>query len=68
MKKIKKLYKSAFSDKQIIEIKKQMHIDPILTQKFVLKVCRNKKRIKFNCRPLQKIVCTAALQIVLLNL
>ena len=26
-----KMYKSAFSDKQIIEIKKQMHIDPIFT-------------------------------------
>ena len=26
-----KMYKSAFSDKQIIEIKKQMQIDPIFT-------------------------------------
>ena len=50
-----KMYKSAFSDKQIIEIKKKMHIDPIFTysdSEIALKVCRNKQRIKFNCRPL----------------
>ena len=40
-----KMYKSAFSDKQIIEIKKKMHIDPIFTysdSEIALKVCRNK--------------------------
>ena len=50
-----KMYKSAFSDKQIIEIKKKMHIDPIFTysdSEIALKVCRNKQRFKFNCRPL----------------
>ena len=50
-----KMYKSAFSDKQIIEIKKKMHIDPIFTysdSEIALKVCRNKQRIKFNRRPL----------------
>ena len=50
-----KMYKSAFSDKQIIEIKKKMHIDPILTyseSEIALKVCRNKQRLKFNHRPL----------------
>ena len=52
-----KMYKSAFSDKQIIEIKKKMHIDPIFTysdSEIALKVCRNKQRIKFNRRPLCK--------------
>jgi len=50
-----KMYKSAFSDKQIIEIKKKMHIDPIFTysdSEIALKVCRNKQRFKFNPRPL----------------
>ena len=50
-----KMYKSAFSDKQIIEIKKKMHIDPIFTysdSEIALKVCRNKQRFKFNRRPL----------------
>ena len=50
-----KMYKSAFSDKQIIEIKKKMHIDPISKysdSEIALKVCRNKLRIKLNCRPL----------------
>ena len=43
-----KVYKGAFSDKKIIEIKKQMHIDPIFTysdSEIALKVCRNKQRI-----------------------
>jgi hypothetical protein len=50
-----KMYKSVFFDKQIIEIKKKMHIDPIFTfsdSEIALKVCRNKQRIKFNRRPL----------------
>ena len=52
-----KMYKSAFSDKQIIEIKKKnAHcIDPIFTysdSEIALKVCRNKLRIKLNHRPL----------------
>ena len=47
-----KMYKSAFSDKQTIEIKKKMHIDPIFTysdSEIALKVCRNKQRFKFEC-------------------
>ena len=50
-----KMYKSAFSDKQIIEIKKKMHIDPIFTysdSEIALKVCRNKQRFKLNRSPL----------------
>jgi hypothetical protein len=50
-----KMYKDVFSDKQIIEIMKKMHIDPIFTysdSEIALKVCRNKQRIKFNHRPL----------------
>ena len=50
-----KMYKSAFSDKQIIEIKKKMHIDPIFTysdSEIALKVCRNKQRFKLNHSPL----------------
>ena len=50
-----KLYKVVFSDKQITEIKKKMHIDPIFTysdSEIALKVCRNKQRFKFNRRPL----------------
>ena len=49
------MYKSAFSDKQIIEIKKKMHIDPIFTysdSEIALKVCRNKQRFKLNRSPL----------------
>ena len=52
-----KMYKSAFSDKQIIEIKKKMHIDPIFTysdSEIALKVCRNKQRFKFN----RRLLCT----------
>jgi hypothetical protein len=44
-----KMYKIAFSDKQIIGIKKKMHIDPIFTysdSEIAWKVCRNKLRIK----------------------
>ena len=49
--------KGVFSDKQITEIKKKMHmhIDPIFTysdSEIALKVCRNKQRFKFNHRPL----------------
>ena len=50
-----KMYKVVFSDKQITEIKKKMHIDPIFTysdSEIALKVCRNKQRFKFNRRPL----------------
>jgi hypothetical protein len=50
-----KMYKSAFSVKQIIEIKKKMHIDPIFTysdSEIALKVCRNKQRFKLNRSPL----------------
>ena len=51
-----KMYKrSAFSDKQIIEIKKKIHIDPIFTysdSEIASKVCRNKQRTKFNSKPL----------------
>ena len=50
-----KLYKVVFSDKQITEIKKKMHIDPIFTYsdpEIALKVCKNKQRFKFNRRPL----------------
>ena len=50
-----KMYKVVFSDKQITEIKKKMHIDPIFTYsdpEIALKVCRNKQRFKFNRRPL----------------
>ena len=50
-----KVYKVAFSDKQITEIKKKMHIDPIFTysdSEIALKVCRNKQRFKLNCGPL----------------
>ena len=39
-----KMFKVVFSDKQITEIKKKMHIDPILTYcdpEIALKVCRN---------------------------
>ena len=49
------MYKSAFSDKQIIEIKKKMHIDPIFTysdSEIALKVWRNKQRFKLNRSPL----------------
>ena len=40
------MYKVAFSDIQITEIKKKMHMDPIFTysdSEIALKVCRNKK-------------------------
>ena len=50
-----KMYKSAFYDKQIIETKKKMHIDPIFTysdSEIALKVCRNKQRFKLNRSPL----------------
>ena len=50
-----KMYKVVFSDKQITEIKKKMHIDPIFTYsdpEIALKVCKNKQRFKFNRRPL----------------
>ena len=50
-----KCIKDTFPNKQIIEIKKKPHIDPIFTYWFseiALKVCRNKQGIKFNCRPL----------------
>ena len=50
-----KMCKSAFSVKQIIEIKKKMHIDPIFTysdSEIALKVCRNKQRFKLNRSPL----------------
>ena len=50
-----KVYKVAFSDKQITEIKKKMHIDTTFTyfdSEIALKVCRNKQRIKFNPSPL----------------
>jgi len=50
-----KLYKVVFSDKQITEIKKKMHTDPIFTYsdpEIALKVCKNKLRFKFNRRPL----------------
>ena len=50
-----KMYKSAFSDKQTIEIKKKMHIDPIFTHsdsEIAFKVCRNKQRFKLNRSPL----------------
>ena len=50
-----KLFKVVFSDKQITEIKKKMHIDPIFTYsdpEIALKVCKNKLRFKFNRRPL----------------
>ena len=50
-----KMYKIVFSDKQITEIKKKMHIDLIFTypdSEIALKVCRNKQRFKFNRRPL----------------
>ena len=50
-----KLYKVVISDKQITEIKKKMHIDPIFTYsdpEIALKVCKNKQRFKFNRRPL----------------
>ena len=49
-----KLNKVVFSDKQITEIKKKMHIDPIFTYfdpEIALKVCRNNLRFKFNRRP-----------------
>ena len=49
-----KLNKVVFSDKQITEIKKKMHIDPIFTYsdpEIALKVCRNKLRFKLNRRP-----------------
>ena len=50
-----KMYKVEFSDKQITEIKKKMHIDPIFTysdSEIASKVCRNKQRFKFNRSPL----------------
>ena len=50
-----KLFEVVFSDKQISEIKKKMHIDPIFTYsdpEIALKVCKNKLRFKFNRRPL----------------
>jgi hypothetical protein len=50
-----KMYKVVFSDKQITEIKRKMHIDNIFTysdSEIALKVCRNKLRIKLNRRPL----------------
>ena len=50
-----KCIKVTFSNKQIGEIKKKLHIDPIFTywdSEIALKVCGNKQRIKFNCRPL----------------
>ena len=49
-----KVYKVAFSDKQITEIKKKMHIDTTFTyfdSEIALKVCRNKLRFKFNRSP-----------------
>ena len=55
------MYKVVFSDKQITEIKKKMHIDPIFTYsdpEIALKVCRNKQRFKFNHRPLCKTMLT----------
>ena len=48
-----KVYKVAFSDKQITEIKKKMHIDTTFTyfdSDIALKVCRNKQTFKFNYR------------------
>ena len=56
-----KMYKSAFSLKQIIEIKKKMHIDPIFTysdSEIALKVCRNKQRLKLNRSPLCAVLAT----------
>ena len=50
-----KMYKSAFSDKQVIEIKKKMHIDSFFTyshSEIALKAFRNIQRFKFNPRPL----------------
>ena len=52
---ILKMYKVVFPDKQITEIKKKMHIDPIFTysdSEIALKVSRNKQRFKFNRRTL----------------
>ena len=49
------LYKVVFSNKQITEIKKKMHIDLIVTcsdSEIALKVCRNKQRFKLNRSPL----------------
>ena len=54
-----KMYKVVFSDKQIAEIKRKMHIDNIFTysdSEIALKVCRNKLRIKLNRRPLSCVV------------
>ena len=55
-----KMYKVVFSDKQIIETKKKMHIDPIFTYsdpEIALKICRNKQRFKFKPRPLCHVSC-----------
>ena len=50
-----KMYKDVFSDKQITEIKKKIHIDYIFTysdSEIALKVCRNKQTFIFNYRAL----------------
>ena len=49
------MYKVIFSDKEITEIKKKIHIDPISMysdSEIALKVCRNKQRFKLNRSPL----------------
>ena len=50
-----KYIKMMFFNKQIVNIKKKMRIDPIFSysdSEIALKVCRNKQRIKFNRRTL----------------
>ena len=56
-----KSIKDTFSNKQIIEIKKKMHIDSFFTyshSEIALKACRNIQRFKFDCRPLHHVVKT----------
>ena len=50
-----KCIKDTFSNKQIIEIKKKLHIHSFFTyshSEIALKACRNIQRFKFICRPL----------------
>ena len=56
-----KYIKDAFFNKQIIEIRKKMHIDSFFTyshSEIALKACRNIQRFKFDCRPLHHVVKT----------
>ena len=56
-----KCIKVTFSNKQIVKIKKKLHIDPIFTywdSEIASKVSKRFKRIKFDCRAL----CTLIVQ------